>query len=85
MIEDPIGDRMTDAEIRLHEGSMRMDALERDLAVNTRDTKEILAIVTMGKSFFKAMGAVAAVTKWFIVMGTAVGAVYAAWKHGGQP
>jgi hypothetical protein len=80
-----IEDRMTEAEIRLGEGDIRMDSLERDLAANTRATQEILSIVTMGKSFFRAMGAIAAVTKWFIVMGTAVGAVYAAWKHGGQP
>jgi hypothetical protein len=80
-----IEDRMTEAEIRLGEGDIRMDSLERDLAANTRATQEILSIVTMGKSFFRAMGVIAAVTKWFIVMGTAVGAVYAAWKHGGQP
>ena len=84
-MDETVEDRMTDAEIRLHEGSLRMDTLERDLAANTRATQEILSIVTMGNSFFMAMGYVAAVTKWFIVMGTAVGAVYAAWKHGGQP
>jgi hypothetical protein len=78
---DSIENRMTDVEVRMSEGDMRMDGIERDLAVNTHATKEILAIVTMGKSFFKAMGAMASIAKWFITMGAACTAVYAAWTH----
>lgn len=78
-------ERVDAMEERLARGDSRMGALERSLSANTAATEEIRSIVVMGKGFFRVMGAIGSMTKWMITMGAAVGAVYAAWKHGAQP
>lgn len=78
-------ERLDDMEERLARGDSRMGALERNLLANTVATEEIRAIVVMGKGFFRVMGAIGSMTKWVLTMGAAIGAVYAAWRHGAQP
>ena len=78
-------ERVDAMEERLARGDSRMGALEANLKANTSATEEIRAIVVMGKGFFRVLGAIGTMTKWMLTMGAAVGAVYAAWRHGAQP
>ena len=78
-------ERVEAMEERLARGDSRMGALERNLTANTVATEEIRSIVVMGKGFFRVMGAIGTMTKWVLTMCAAIGAVYAAWKHGAQP
>ena len=73
-------------EDRLSKGDARMGTIEEDLAANTAATREVLEIVTMGKSFFKVLGHIGNAVKWFLGIAASVGAAYAAWKQtGGHP
>lgn len=51
-------------QVRLDKGSERMSTIEADLKKNTSDTSEILEILYVGKSFFKAVGIFGSFVKW---------------------
>ena len=68
-------------EARLANGDERMSKLEAGLAANTEVTKEVLEIVTMGKSFFRVLGYIGHAIKWIAGIAAAVGAAWAAWHH----
>jgi cell division septum initiation protein DivIVA len=84
--------------MKLNKGVMRMDTFEtlieenrvahqanaKALAENTEITKEIKAILDLGKSFFIIMGGVAKVAKWVTLIGGAIGVMWAAF-HGQVP
>lgn len=77
-----LGGKVVAIEHRLHRGDDRMGKIEKSLADNTAATRDVLEIVTMGKSFFKVLGALGNAVKWVLGIATAIGAAYAAWKHG---
>jgi hypothetical protein len=78
-----LGGRVVSIEDRLDRGDKRMGSIEKDLADNTAATREVLEIVTMGRSFFKVAGQVGNFIKWSLSGVAALGAAYAAWKQGG--
>ena len=78
-----LGGRVLSIEDRLDRGDKRMGNIESDLAQNTAATNEVLEIVRMGKSFFKVCGHIGNAIKWALGIATAIGAAWAAWKHGG--
>ena len=51
-------------QVRLDQSSERISTIEADLKKNTTDTSEILEILYMGKSFFKAAGLFGSFVKW---------------------
>jgi hypothetical protein len=81
-----LGGKVVTIEDRLTRGDHRMGTIESELAANTAATREVLEIVTLGKSFFKVLGHIGNAVKWVLGIATAVGAAYAAWKQtGGHP
>lgn len=65
--------------------SGRVSALEASMRVNTEATKEILEIVSMGRSFFKVLGHIGAGIKWLAGLTTAGGVLYSIWPHSVPP
>ena len=78
-----LGGRVVSIEDRLDRGDKRMGSIEGELAANTAATKEVLEIVTMGRSFFKVIGHIGNLVKWSLGGAAAFAAAYAAWKQGG--
>lgn len=83
-----LGGKVVTIEERLVKGDVRMQNIEDDLAKNTAATKasaeaikEVLEIVTLGKSFFKVLGLVGGTVKWAAGLATVVAAAYAAWSQ----
>lgn len=59
----------------------RLDALETQLADNTKKTNEIHEIVVMGKSLFKLAGTLGNAIKWMAGVAASIAALWAAWVH----
>ena len=78
-----LGGRVISIEDRLDRGDNRMGSIESDLAANTAATREVLEIVTMGRSFFKVIGHIGNLVKWVLGGAAAFATAYAAWKQGG--
>ena len=76
-----LGGKVLSIEDRLDKGAQRMGAIESSLAANTEATKEVLEIVSMGKSFFKVLDVIGGAVKWAAGLATVVAAAYAAWTH----
>ncbi len=83
-----LGGKVLSIEDRLDKGDRRMGNIEASLAENTAATvassdaiKEVLEIVSMGKSFFKVLGLICGAVKWAAGLATVVAAAYAAWTH----
>lgn len=73
---------------RFHDGVIRMNRIEAALKANkeemkdnTAATKEVLEIVSMGKSFFKVAGAIGNGIKYLAGLVTVIAAAYAAWTN----
>lgn len=73
--------RVEAMEFRLARGDSRMGAIESSLATNTKATTEVLEIVRMGKSLFKATWYLGNLFKWLLGLGVAIGAAWTAWTH----
>jgi hypothetical protein len=71
-----------DIEDRLLLGSKRMGVIEASVQDIRTDLTEVLDIVRLGKSFFRAAGYVGAFLKWAAAIAAPVIAVYIAWKSG---
>jgi len=81
-----LGGKVMSIEDRLERGDKRMGTIEKALEDNTAATKEVLEIVTMGKSFFKVLGWIGKGIKIIAGIAAPCIALYAAWKHsGGNP
>jgi len=76
-----LGKKVGTIEDQLDRGAARMGEIERALADNTAATREVLEIVSMGKSFFRVLGVIGSGVKWLAGMATVVAAAYAAWTH----
>jgi len=70
-------DEISDVQLRLDDGQERMERIEKQLA-------EVYEIVTMGKGFFRLLGAIATAIKWIIgIVVPIVGIYLALTGHGG--
>lgn len=76
---------------RLGTGDVRMDAIEQQLAENTKlthelkaDTAELLEILQAGKSGLKVLGGLGALVKWVASVAAAIGALWGIY-HGKFP
>ena len=76
-----LGGKVLSIEDRLDKGAQRMRLMEESLEANTAATKEVLEIVSMGKSFFKLAGLFGNAIKWLAGIATVVAAAYTAWSH----
>ena len=80
-----VSGRVSAIEGQLVKGAERMDKHEALLAENTNATKEVLEIVSMGRSFFKVLGHIGSGIKWLAGLTTAGGVLYSIWPHGTPP
>ena len=76
-----LGGKVLSIEDRLDKGAARMRVMEQSLQANTEATKEVLEIVSMGKSFFKLAGLIGNAIKWLAGVATVLAAAWAAWNH----
>jgi len=67
--------RIAAIEKRLDEGAARMGNLEGMVS-------DVHEIIVAARGFFRTLGYVGTVVKWLVGVGTAIAAIYAAWKTG---
>jgi hypothetical protein len=76
-----LGGKVVSIEERLASGDERMGKIEKDLAENTAATREVLEIISVGRSFFVVLGHIGNGVKYVAALGAAIGGAWAAWKH----
>lgn len=76
-----LGEKVVTIEDRLDKGAERMRVIEQSLQANTEATREVLEIVSMGKSFFRLAGLIGNGIKWLAGLATVLAAAWAAWSH----
>ena len=69
-----LGGKVLSIEDRLDKSAARMCVMEQSLQANTEATKEVLEIVSMGKSFFKFAGLIGNGLKWLVGVATVLAA-----------
>lgn len=78
---DPDSTESVSVHERLNRGDLRMTRIETLLAKNCTDTAEVLDIMRMGKSFFRAIGYVGRFIKWAAAVIAPLVAVYLTWRE----
>ena len=79
-----LGEKVVTIEDRLDKGAERMRVIEQSLQANTEATREVLEIVSMGKSFFRLAGLIGNGIKWLAGLATVLAAAWAAWRRGSR-
>ena len=87
IIHNPDGgcSALDDMQAQLDVGGQRMDRIEAKLDSNSKDTAEILDILNLGKSFFRAIGYFGAFLKWSTAIAAPVLIFWYTLRGGGKP
>lgn len=64
----------------LHDLEMRVTSMEETLARIENDVIDVVSIVRAGEGFFKVLGVIGRIVKWFLAIGASATAIYYAIK-----